>query len=1332
MPKKSPRTKKVTSSALKTGPPPVAPKPRLLPFYAPAFSWDTFENFFCDFLAACPELIGKDGIPQRIVSTSLYGMRGDNQHGIDIRAEIANGEVWAFQCKHYKSWGPADTRDVIAKCEYTADRKFLLVTRTVSSESRDEVAKHADWQIWDSDDISREFLARLPLETAARLLYTNFGPSWPKELLNLPGLGPLYTSDAKFAPFLEEGRTFHHRIGLIGRKDWLKTLDDFIVNEQERVLIFSGRGGVGKSRILREWSQGFSRRHNGWTLRFVSDSPSDFGPAIDTCSRPLVLVFDDAHRLDDVRRPLFSELPARQHVKLVLCLRPGPIDQVEVELTDAGFDATQINHPEPLKRLSSEHALELAEAALGTELSERFRLRLRDLSRDCPLLAVLAAELLKTGKLADRDLNDIAEFRIHVFKGLLSEARPVEESFGTTLTRDILRLLALLAPVKVDADFLKIAAQFLGPATQPSHVSDIINAIEQVGLLATTGAGVRVTPDLLSDHLSFTACYDKRGNDTTFVGRVFELFPLNKFPRLIQHVAEAEWQALQVNDSAQSVIEPVWQWFLERFNQNSFHERHEQLKQWANLAHIQPRRTLELAQLSVKLQNAPSPKNTWLVGKDMNSHAHVLSALPSLLKPLAKHQSESVASCLDILWKIGRDRPATFTNEREHPISAIGDIARYDGGRFPAVQREVLAWLQRLFRSNNWHTTENKPAWVLAQLLHPFFSQSIEEQWSTGRTLHWRTIPIHLGNTAEFREGTLKICQTISATHSTPLILATLGVLEHAMRAAQLSGQDPTPEFLSEWHNERLKALAIATEIGRSNDAPAIQYRLREILRRILQFDATAFREHCRPVFESIPNTLEVRLLRVTMESYWDEFYRPAQAHTMGRRDEAKQRQEQFIRSTADALLDTYPDPSNLLNKLGQCHNDCTLVDFNPNFDIVLRSISDRYASYSLKLAEQLISEPSHPLGWTLGALIFSPTSNKLQRRLSFCVAAIETGAEGLTIGAIDCITWWRKETDLPNEAWSKISETAPKSSIQVARAIVRFVHLNENAPAQADWSLLAYIPVQPEDSYLIKQILACSANLLAKEIAPNPEFADAILAKLVNLNSLGGHEVISSLAKFAKYFPGKVLMLAWRRYKLKQMAKPELEPLPTDFGSIFFADVSADPDAAAVVAQLQARLIDGDELSYEEHQILGIPLLQSVGGPETNLLRLLSFASSPHQLRRVADFAQRRHSRILVLECVNFTRELFLKARAAGEECHTEIFQHLLSLPANRGFGGIEPNNEWKALVEAIEAKAKQYESDSELGPYFAAVLKHERAWIAGMRRSGLEHERAYQNDLD
>jgi hypothetical protein len=1300
--------------------PPVAPKPNLLPFYDPNFSWDTFEGFFCDFVAAAPELIGKDGKPSRVISSTLYGRPGDSQHGIDIRAEMSNGEVWVFQCKHYKSWGPKQTTDAIAKCDYQADRKFLLVTRPVSPDSREIIAKHADWALWDSDDISREFLLRLPSAEAAKILYRNFGPAWPKELLGLSGSGPLITAEAKFAPLLEPGRSFHHRLDMVGRAEWLTTLDTFVEAKGHRVFFVIGRGGLGKSRLLREWSRGFSDRHKGWALRFISDSPAEFGSALDAAPKPLVLVFDDAHRLDDVRRALFAELPSRKDIKLVLALRPGPVAQVEAEIISVGFDATHIERPAEMKRLNPEHALQLVEAALGPDFADRFRLPLRDLSRECPLLAVLAAELIKRGELAERGLSDTSEFRNHVFEGLVGEARPVEERFGAILVRDLLHLLAVLAPVKLDVNFFNHASAFLGGATQPDHVSDIISALNEAGLILTTGAGARVSPDLLSDHLAYTACYDKRERNTTFADRVITHFPPDQFPKLMQHLAEAEWHATNRNQSADSVIEPLWQSFVQRFESGSFYSRGEQLKAWANIAHLQPERTLRLAQLALRLKTAAKDEHAFIRLQKWDTHSHVLEALPSLLKPLAEHHHEYVAPCLDILWELGRDVPAPPFNSQNHPITKIGEIAKFQRWKNLDIQDELLNWIERLLSGTDWTSRANSPGWLLTQMLNPFFATGLEENWITGNTFHWRTVPIHLDKTAKSRDRVLVALRAIGKSGDAALTLAAMNVLEHAMHRAYLGPSKVPATFDERWLVERKKALELLAEIIRESGSPVIHFRARRILLHNSRYEDTEFRVACRKIYETIPDSLDFRIVRAAVGSYWDEFEGSKRDDWQ---DRAKHRWDKFIRSTAEEVLLEWAEPDALLGNLAQRHQELVALGFQPNFWPILHGIAETKPDVALNLATRLIAQSSNPLGRLLDSFILPITKTNPELRLKLCEEAIADG-DDLKFGAISCFTAWRQEGTLPSRAWDLVNESAVNASPVVADAIIRFIWLNHQTAESRDWHLLTALPVAAQHWWIANRIMESAADLLEKGILPTPEIADEILKKLDVLKSLGDHQVEHAISEFAKHFPGKAFLMMWRRQQRHKNEAPDLDVVPFDFHAIRFADVLADSDAAGVIHELEERFINGTEMDYSEIEILQIAIMQTADSAEKNLFRILSKAKNAAQLERVAEFLAHWHFWPVVLSCPDFTRELLRRAKATDSDVHQKIFGRLRGLPGSRGSSAYEPNGEWKSLAEAVEKMAEQYKEDSDLGPLYAVAAKHEREWMKSMSRRLPEDE--------
>jgi hypothetical protein len=161
----------------------------------------------------------------------------------------------------------------------------------------------------------------------------------------------------------------------------------------------------GKSRLLREWSQGFHQAHPDTTLRFVSDRPADLGPALQTAPHPLVVVLDDAHRLPEVRQAIFSELARLPGIRLVLALRPGPLAQVRRELLVVGIDSTEIAEAEPVAGLGFEDMRALLGAILKPELAHWLDALARA-AHDSPLVATLGAELLNRDEIAGSSLDN--------------------------------------------------------------------------------------------------------------------------------------------------------------------------------------------------------------------------------------------------------------------------------------------------------------------------------------------------------------------------------------------------------------------------------------------------------------------------------------------------------------------------------------------------------------------------------------------------------------------------------------------------------------------------------------------------------------------------------------------------------------------------------------------------------------------------------------------------------------------------------------------------------------------------------------------------------------
>ena len=82
-------------------PSPVVPYPESLPLDDANLPWDRFEAF-------CEELISR--LPG-VKETHRYGRRGSRQRGIDIFADLDNGERWAFQCRQWKKFTKTDASE---------------------------------------------------------------------------------------------------------------------------------------------------------------------------------------------------------------------------------------------------------------------------------------------------------------------------------------------------------------------------------------------------------------------------------------------------------------------------------------------------------------------------------------------------------------------------------------------------------------------------------------------------------------------------------------------------------------------------------------------------------------------------------------------------------------------------------------------------------------------------------------------------------------------------------------------------------------------------------------------------------------------------------------------------------------------------------------------------------------------------------------------------------------------------------------------------------------------------------------------------------------------
>ena len=224
------------------------------------------------------------------------------------------------------------------------------------------------------------------------------------------------TASEFFAPFeSDEPRLFDFKQTLRGRDAQLRTLDEFLADPGPVVGVLSGRGGIGKSKLLRDWVQTVNNR----TVLYVrEDAEWHAEAAKEIPVGEVLIVADDAHRFDFLGKLLLlaRNLRQRQNVKLLLGTRPSGLGQIDA-LLSVRFNAAEISRFPQLERMPQQGVRELATEVLGLAHAQ-YAQALAVVSADTPLVTVVGGRLIARGDIPPALLANEQDFRHQVFESI--------------------------------------------------------------------------------------------------------------------------------------------------------------------------------------------------------------------------------------------------------------------------------------------------------------------------------------------------------------------------------------------------------------------------------------------------------------------------------------------------------------------------------------------------------------------------------------------------------------------------------------------------------------------------------------------------------------------------------------------------------------------------------------------------------------------------------------------------------------------------------------------------------------------------------------------------
>lgn len=637
---------------------------------------ETFESFCAAFLHRMYHPCGG--------TVSRYGGTGHKQHGIDIVATGPFG-THSFQCKRVTEFGAQKVHTAAAEQTYAADLKVLLLSSVASPSSRDAMAVHTGWELWDREDITRRF-HDLPLVDRLDLVDRYFSGQ-RLDLLGRNEPGPIQSPEEFFKPFLVSDRFFNHSWALVGRNEEVSQVVSSIQDESVVLTCLVGAPGAGKSRVLREVTQRIVQG-TPMHVRFVSPTEEVNAHHLDRLrdSRGVatLLVVDDAHDREDLGVLLRYAAVPENRTHLLLSLRPYGRERLRLQAADVSLSGSSVQFAE-MRPQSQEQAQALAESILvECKATPAAAVEIARATYTTPLVTVLAAQLVARDNVSLALLGNAEEFRTYVLRSLQDVITvTLVAGLDVPRLRAILRVIALLQPIIPDDPGLFNILLEIEGIEQPD-VSRLMRLLGEAGVLFKRGLRSRLAPDLLADEIIRSNYLNANGTANERVTQIFNLANAEHLKNLFVNLGRLDWRLREgkTDDSALlTSLSPKLRW--------GEGYRNPHVEAVEAVAYYQPRFALDFAKRLIAERHGDNSSVCNMVRYAAYTYDHLQEAC-------------------HLLWSAGRNDARTLHQHPSHGIRILKELAEFQLNKPIEYVREVvnfaLGLLERPASLNSAHT----------------------------------------------------------------------------------------------------------------------------------------------------------------------------------------------------------------------------------------------------------------------------------------------------------------------------------------------------------------------------------------------------------------------------------------------------------------------------------------------------------------------------------------------------------------------------------------------------------------------------------------------------
>lgn len=1111
--------------------PPVRPLATSLPLdELPA---DRFEQFSADLVQ----------LLHRKTKVSKYGEQGHKQHGVDGVARHGKKYKATFQSKKRKQFGPEKVREAVKAVTIEADEHILLLSRVATPDAREEIKKHAQWDLWDQEDISRK-VRNLPTEDARRLVDTYF-PGWRESFLGIKEPGPWLTPDEFFQRFTGD-LIYTHSWKLVGRAEPLENVRKFLTSK-DRVAIISGRGGSGKTRLLKEVA---GRASKAGFKTFFLETGGDPTPAsyeLLPADENLLMVIDDAHERSDVAEIVAGVLRRNEKAKILLAMRPYGFSQLAIDLRRVSIHPSELPTWK-LDDLKVAEAEALAKEVMGAKADENVVKRLARLTHDCPLVTVVGAGLIKRELLNPDRLESDESVQQEILRAFRDALIADPRSGSSKIFTSLLNALAALQPVPIKSeDFTKALETLTGSPL--SEILPHLRRLEDSGVLMRRGQSIRIVPDLLGDVILTEACFDQRsGISTGYLEDIHHKVAGEPLQHLLINASRVDWRISRRGIDAPSLIESLWSAIEEEFRQAGIRGRQQIIKLVQKVAYFQPERALGLAQWAIENPtNVVEKVDHPLASLSKLTYDEVLHEIPQILK-LVAYTYEHLPTAADLLWELAKTDHRPLNQHPYHPMRVLGDLASYERGKPIGFNYLIFDTAARWFDDKDLSELPHSPFDVLeALMVTEGFDDSTE-----GLTVTWHPYGIKVEAVKTLRDKvTKRITQEIESGDLRRSVRAIKAAGDSLRYPSGLFGREVSNHEQAKWTPVFIAIMKqLARPIGKQDQDPVIGIALQRDLQWHTRFSKTATKNAARDLVSKLPKSLEHEVALALHDGWGRISFEHIEDHS-----KVELQKQTWFEKLAKKLTSEKSDREilDLVTERLNAHKTA-FGDYGTPGPFVWALVTAR-SSVGEALCELAIKYPGSPLESVLAVALSNIAErepNKVQQIASKLLAKKQLR---LTQGLAQALGWNRGLRNMFNGEKELLLELAINRDEYVRNSVVRAAQLiSKEHPVDAA-EVLSQIPFA-DSAVVAREVFSTFVrDGYLKWESLSTEQSEQMWDQLRRCPSIDDYNVMEFLSEYSKNQPDKALTLLKERIeRAEQSAKGyrdnEFRPIPYHWDS--------------------------------------------------------------------------------------------------------------------------------------------------------------------------------------